>query len=109
MRRLAVLVALLGASFPGIISAQSTGASLTGRITDPRKAIITDAIVTAINTGTGVHYQGNTNEIGLYYVSNLPPGRYRIEVEKLGFKAVIETNVILHVQDALEVNFEMEV
>ena len=109
MRRLAVLVALLGAYFPGIISAQSTGASLTGRITDPRKAIITDAIVTAINTGTGVHYQGNTNETGLYYVSNLPPGRYRIEVEKLGFKAVIETNVILHVQDALEVNFEMEV
>src|SRR6266403_3860604 len=109
MRRLAVLVALLGAYFPGIIGAQSTGASLTGRITDPRKAIITDAIVTAINTGTGVHYQGNTNETGLYYVSNLPPGRYRIEVEKLGFKAVIETNVILHVQDALEVNFEMEV
>ena len=109
MRRLVVLVALLAASFPAIVRAQSTNASLTGRITDPRKAIITDAIVTVINTGTGVHYQGTTNETGLYYVSNLPPGRYRIEVEKLGFKAVIETNVILHVQDALEVNFEMEV
>src|SRR5882724_3645493 len=109
MRRLALLVALLGAFFPVILCAQSSNASLTGRITDPRKAIITDAIVTVINTGTGVHYQGTTNETGLYYVSNLPPGRYRIEVEKLGFKAVIETNVVLHVQGALEVNFEMEV
>ena len=34
-------------------------------------------------------------------------GRYRIEVEKLGFKAVIQSGVTLHVQDALEVNFEM--
>lgn len=109
MRRLAVLVALFATFFPGILCAQSTNASLTGRITDAKKAIITAAVVTVINTGTGVHYQGTTNETGLYYVSNLPPGRYRIEVEKIGFKAVIETNVILHVQDALEVNFEMEV
>jgi len=69
--------------------------------------VIPSAIVTAINTGTGIHYRGLTNETGEYYVSNLPPGRYRIEVEKLGFKAVIQSGIILHVQDALEVNFEM--
>jgi len=87
--------------------AQSADASLTGRITDPNKALITDAKVTVINSGTGVHYSGLTNEAGTYYVSNLPPGRYRIEVEKLGFKAVIQSGLVLHVQDALEVNFEM--
>jgi hypothetical protein len=89
------------------LHAQSTSASLTGRITDPNKAVITSAIVTVINTGTGIHYRGMTNETGQYYVSNLPPGRYRAEVDKLGFKAVIQSGVILHVQDALEVNFEM--
>jgi hypothetical protein len=89
------------------LHAQSTHASLTGRITDPKKAVITAATVTVINTGTGIHYQGVTNETGEYYVPDLPPGRYRIEVEKLGFKAVIQSGVILHVQDALEVNFEM--
>ena len=89
------------------LHAQSTDASLTGRITDPNKAVITAATVTVINTGTGIHYQGLTNEIGEYYVTNLPPGRYRIEVEKPGFKAVIQSGLILHVQDALEVNFEM--
>src|SRR5258706_2584961 len=101
------LLALALVAFPGTVRAQSADASLTGRITDPNKALITDAKVTVINSGTGVHYQGLTNEAGTYYVSNLPPGRYRIEVEKLGFKAVIQSGIVLHVQDALEVNFEM--
>src|SRR3982075_865892 len=106
MRRV-VSVVLFGLFFFPSLHAQSTNASLTGRITDPKKAVITAATITVINTGTGVHYQGLTNETGTYYVSNLPPGRYRLEVEKLGFKAVIQSGVILHVQDALEVNFEM--
>ena len=106
MRR-AFSVLLAGLLFCAAIHAQSTNASLTGRLTDPRKAVIAGATVTVINTGTGIHYQGLTNGTGTYYVSNLPPGRYRIEVEKLGFKAVIQSGVFLHVQDALEVNFEM--
>src|ERR1700716_1532267 len=106
MRRfvLGVMLALL---LRGILQAQSADASLTGRITDPNKAVIAAATVSVINTSTEIHYQGLTNETGTYYVSNLPPGWYRIEVEKLGFKAVIQSGVILHVQDALEVNFEM--
>src|SRR6202521_2596868 len=106
MRKL-VLGLMLALLLHGILVAQSADASLTGRITDPNKAVITGATVTVINSGTGIHYQGLTNEIGTYYVSNLPPGRYRIEAEKLGFKAVIQSGVVLHVQDALQVNFEM--
>jgi hypothetical protein len=86
---------------------QSTSASLTGRITDPGRAVIAGANVQVTNTSTGIHYHGLTNDAGIYYVSDLPPGRYRIEVEKLGFIAVIESGILLHVQDALEVNFEM--
>src|SRR6202171_2872862 len=106
MRKL-VLGLMLALLLHGILVAQSADASLTGRITDPNKAVITGATVTVINSGTWIHYQGLTNETGTYYVSNLPPGRYRIEVEKIGFKAVIESGLILHVQDALEINFEM--
>src|SRR3982075_4172259 len=106
MRRV-VSAVLFSLFFSGPLIAQSTNASLTGRITDPKKAVITAATITVINAGTGIHYEGLTNETGTYYVSNLPPGRYRMEVEKLGFKAVIQSGVILHVQDALEVNFEM--
>jgi hypothetical protein len=106
MRRV-VRAVLLSALLSGVLHAQSTSASLTGRVTDPNKAVISGAQVAAINAGTDIHYQGLTNETGTYYISNLPPGRYRIEVEKLGFKAVIQAGVILHVQDAVEMNFEM--
>ncbi|MGA2889015.1 MAG: carboxypeptidase-like regulatory domain-containing protein [Terracidiphilus sp.] len=103
------LTALLLSILPlRTLQGQSTTASLTGRVTDSHRAVIGAATVRVINTSTNIHYRGLTNEAGIYYVSDLPPGRYRIEVEKLGFIAVIESGIILHVQDALEVNFEME-
>ena len=94
-------------SFAHRVNGQSTNASLTGRITDSSKAVAPNAKVIAINTGTRVRFETVTNETGSYYVTNLPPGTYRIEVEKLGFKAVLKTDIILHVQDTLEINFEM--
>jgi len=106
LRPVAALLVL--AILPGAGKGQSTAASLTGRITDSHRTVIGMASVQVTNTSTGIHYHGLTNEAGIYYVSDLPPGRYRIEVEKLGFIAVIESDIILHVQDALEVNFEME-
>jgi hypothetical protein len=93
--------------FAPLLNAQSTSASLTGRITDSSKSVVPNALVVAINTGTRVHYETVTNTTGSYYVTDLPPGTYRIEVEKVGFKVVIKSDLILHVQDALEINFEM--
>src|SRR6266853_1840827 len=91
------------------LRAQSTNASLTGRITDPCKASIADAKLAAISTDTSIRYETSTNASGEYSLANLPPVGYRIEIEKTGFKKLIKPDVILHVQDALEINFEMTV
>lgn len=48
-----------------------------------------------------------TNGAGEYYLVNLPPNSYRVEIEKPGFKKVVKPDVVLHVQDALEIDFEM--
>jgi hypothetical protein len=93
--------------FAGVLCAQSTNASLTGRVTDPSKARIVDAKITAISAGTNFRYKTATNDSGEYYLANLPPSSYRLEVEKTGFKKLIKPDVILHVQDASEINFEM--
>jgi hypothetical protein len=90
-----------------VLRAQSTNASVTGRITDPSKGLIVNAKVSAISAGTNVHYATLTNASGEYYLGNLPPGSYGIEIEKPGFKKLIKPDVILHVQDALDIDFEM--
>ena len=109
MRKLLV-VALLLIWFCGVeLLAQSTSASITGYVTDPSKAVITDAKVIVINVDTSARYESTTNKVGSYDVPNLPPGRYRIEVEKAGFKTVVQSDLILHVQDTAAINFELAV
>src|SRR5215472_1143576 len=105
----ALLILIIISGFPLGLRAQSTNASLTGRITDPSKAVIADAKIAAINAGTSFRYESTTNSSGEYYMPNLPPGPYRLEVEKTGFKKLIKPRVILHVQDALAIDFEMAV
>lgn len=106
MRLMSAFVFLLLASVT-CVRAQSTNASFTGRVTDPAKALIVDAKVSAVSAGTNVRYETATNGSGEYYLANLPPTSYRVEIEKPGFKKIVKPDVVLHVQDALEINFEM--
>ena len=78
-----------------------------GRVTDPSKAVIPGTSVIAINTDTGIHYEAVTDGSGSYVIVNLPPAKYRIEVQKPGFKTVVKPDVILHLQDTVEINFDM--
>jgi outer membrane receptor protein involved in Fe transport len=104
-----LLLVLLLFSHPCALRAQTTNASITGRVMDPSKATIADAKVTAVNLGTNFRYESAANGAGEYTLTNLPPGTYRIEVEKSGFKKLVRPDVILHVQDALAIDLEMAV
>jgi outer membrane receptor protein involved in Fe transport len=93
----------------GTAFGQGSNATVTGQVTDSSKSVITGAKITLINVATNLRYQGLTNEAGSYFVPELPAGTYRIEVEKQGFKSVIKPDVALHVQDVLEINFDMAI
>ena len=109
MRKTLVLAGLLVLRSISMLNAQSPTASLTGRITDPSKAVIAEAHVTAISIGTNVKYEGLTNTKGVYYIPDLPPGSYRIEIERTGFNTVVKPDVVLHVEDVVQINFEMTI
>ena len=68
------------------VSAQSTYGTVTGSITDPSGAAVADAQVTLTNLGTSEKRTQTTGSDGLYSFVNLFPGKYKIDVEKAGFK-----------------------
>lgn len=101
--------ALLFAALGLTLQAQSTNASLAGRITDQSKALIMEAKVTAISADTSAEYDVTSDALGVYNLANLPPGLYRLEVAKPGFKKLVKPDVVLHVQDVLTIDFELQV
>src|SRR4051794_5371042 len=98
MKNLALLsVLLLVSSF---LYAQSTNGSITGRVTDPGKAVLPGAKILLINTDTNVNRTVKTDSVGSYHIANVQPGNYRIEVEQQGFRTVIKPAISVHIQDA---------
>ncbi len=69
--------------FAGVLCAQSTNDFLSGRVTNPSKARILDARVSDISGDTNFRYETATNDSGEYYLSNLRPDTYGVEVEKV--------------------------
>ena len=63
------------------VFAQSTSATLRGQVSAD-SAPATDAKVTATNTATGLTRSVQANASGSYSVGGLPPGSYRIDVNR---------------------------
>ncbi len=89
--------------------AQSPNATVAGRVLDPSSAVVSDAKVNIINLYTNIHYTGQTNHEGSFVIPNLPPGPYRIEVSKSGFKTAVREDVVLRVQDVIALNFTLPI
>src|SRR5882757_5655258 len=98
---------LFGLTLP--ILGQSPTATVNGLVRDPSGAVVPGAEVQLINEQTNTRYPARTNREGIYSVPNLPPGTYRIQVSKVGFKTIIKPDIILNVLDARAINFDLPV
>ncbi|MCI0724252.1 MAG: TonB-dependent receptor [Acidobacteria bacterium] len=87
----------------------STSATITGRVTDQQDLVVPGAQVQATNIQTNITYAGETNEDGLYRIPNLPPGEYRLIIQKDGFASIAKPGLELHVQDIITLNFSMQI
>src|SRR5258707_1125560 len=102
-------IVLAVALCPVPCSAQSTNAAVGGQITDEQGRVVPGVTVVLTNLNTGVTYEAKTNGDGFYNAPSLPPGIYRANVTKDGFKNIVKGDIELHVQDQASMNFRLQI
>ena len=65
--------------------AQQDFATLTGTLTDPSGARVSNAVVTVVSTATDIHHATKTNSAGVYTIPSLRPGIYSASIAATGF------------------------
>src|SRR6185295_8918648 len=88
-----ILILLLTAS---VSWAQGT-AQLSGTVRDSSGGVLPGVNVTVTQTNTGLVRTTVTESDGVYLLTNLPTGPYRLEVALQGFKTYVQTGIVLQV------------
>ncbi len=89
--------------------AQESRGTITGRVTDPSKAVIADATVVVIDAARGASIALNTNPEGLFRAPFLVPGTYEVSVEARGFKKYLRRGVTLAMNETRDLEITLEV
>lgn len=109
MRTIQNLCAIAVVSLLTALAAMAqTSAQLTGLVTDSSGAPVPGVEITVIATGTGTERRTSTNEVGSYTVPFLPPGMYRISLQKEGFRQASRDNIRLEVNQTARFDFHLE-
>ena len=88
--------------------AQAT-AELNGRVTDESGGVLPGVTVTVTQTDTGFTRSVVTEANGLYVVSSLPTGPYRLEVALQAFRTYAQTGIVLQVAATPTINVVLSV
>jgi hypothetical protein len=106
--KLCVLTLLLSVLTAGSAAGQTYFGSVVGSVTDASNSAIPEANVTLVNIGTTERRKSTTDNSGGYQFPNLPPGQYRVEIEKIGFRRLVREPIAVEVQSAVRIDVNMQ-
>lgn len=89
--------------------AQTGLGTITGLLTDPTGAVVANAPIQARNLDTGLSYKVDSTETGNFTVTQLPIGRYELQVEVAGFKKYSRQGITLAAAQVLRNDIALEV
>ena len=75
---------------------------------DTSNAAVPGATVTATNVATGIHDR-QTTDAGVYAVTPLPPGQYRVTVTLDGFQTYVRDGIIVDALSVFGLNVTLQV
>lgn len=83
--------------------------SIQGTVLDASGAALPGAMVTATNLATGIVTTRETSRAGVYSVSPLTAGEYRVSVTLDGFQTVVQERVVVDALAVVGLNVAMQV
>jgi outer membrane receptor protein involved in Fe transport len=89
--------------------AQTTSATLRGRIADEQRAVLPGVTVTVHQLDTNTTRSVVTSEVGQYFLPNLPAGRYEVSAELQGFRIERRTGLVLQIGQEVTIDFLLKV
>src|ERR1019366_5451237 len=92
-----------------LVSAQSTGGRIFGRVADSSGAVLAGVKVTTTNEATGVSRETQTNDSGDYAFVDIPVGTYDLKFEQAGFTSAIRKSITLEINQVLTLNMTMQI
>jgi hypothetical protein len=92
------------------VSAQTSNTgTVTGVVKDEKGGLVPGASVKIVNIGTNAERTAATSSDGVYEISQLVPGNYRLEVEATGFSKYVQEPVVVNVLQRMTVNPDLKV
>jgi hypothetical protein len=104
----ALLASVLLLSFASAAAAQGELATITGTLTDAQGGVIPGVTATAVNLATNVTTTAVTNDAGVYVLTSLVNGRYKLTCTLDGF-APVARELELRAGDRLRVDLTLNV
>src|SRR5437773_2736960 len=90
-------------------SAQTSLATLRGKVADEQGGVLPGATVTARQIETNTTRSSITESLGQYFLTGLSSGTYEITVELAGFSPGRRSDVVLRVGQAADIDFVLRV
>ncbi|ADV82397.1 Cna B domain protein [Terriglobus saanensis SP1PR4] len=88
---------------------QGLTGSIAGIVTDSSGATISGATITIRQVETNSIRSVTSSDIGSYRVTQLPPGRYSVKVEKASFRISEQNNITLAIDQVAQIDAKLSV
>lgn len=105
-----LMLLFVGLSATTSVFAQTSNTgTVTGVVQDEKGAVVPGASVKLVNLGTNAERNVATSSDGIYEITQLVPGNYRLEIQATGFSKYVQEPVVVNVLQRTTANADLKV
>ncbi|HJY30896.1 MAG TPA: carboxypeptidase-like regulatory domain-containing protein, partial [Pyrinomonadaceae bacterium] len=106
---LAVLLMASSGMSTNVFGQTSNTGTVTGVVKDEKGGLVPGASVKIVNLGTNAERTATTTSDGVYELTQLVPGNYRLEIQATGFAKYVQEPVVVNVLQRTTANADLKV